>query len=67
MSSRTRERSPLCKPVLSPCYLFRSEVIMGDNTRPSVEHSLALKVMRLTRPSLGSSPIVQSSGTDLEK
>lgn len=39
---------------------------MSDN-RGSVEHCLALKVMRLTRPTLGQSPIVQSSGSDLEK
>jgi len=39
---------------------------MSDN-RGSVEHCLALKVMRLTRPTLGHSPIVQSSGSDLEK
>jgi len=39
---------------------------MSDN-RGSVEHCLALKVMRLTRPTLGQSPVVQSSGSDLEK
>jgi len=39
---------------------------MSDN-RGSVEHCLALKVMRLTRPTMGQSPIVQSSGSDLEK
>ena len=39
---------------------------MAD-TRASVEHCLALKVMRLTRPTLGHSPILQSSGADLEK
>ena len=40
---------------------------MSDPSKASVDHSLALKVMRLTRPTLGQIPIVQSSGKDLEQ
>jgi len=40
---------------------------MADPGKAPVEHSLALKVMRLTRPTMGQSTIVQTSGTDLEK
>ena len=43
-----------------------SGVTMAD-TRASVEHCLALKVMRLTRPTLGHTPIVQSGGGDIER
>jgi len=40
---------------------------MTDTSRVGVEHCLALKVMRLTKPTLGQSQIIQSSGIDLEK
>ena len=39
---------------------------MGESGRGgSVDHCLALKVMRLTRPSLGQSTVVQTSSLDL--
>ena len=39
---------------------------MGDSGRGgSVDHCLALKVMRLTRPSLGQSTVLQTSSLDL--
>ena len=40
---------------------------MGDNQRGGLDHCLALKVMRLTRPSLGQSTIIQTSGIDIER
>ena len=40
---------------------------MADPGKAPVDHCLALKVMRLTRPTLGQTTVVQSSGTDLEK
>jgi len=40
---------------------------MGDPGKAPVEHCLALKVMRLTRPTIGQPTIVQSSGSDIEK
>ena len=39
---------------------------MAD-TKERVEHCLALKVMRLTRPTVGSSVIVQSEEKDVTK
>ena len=39
---------------------------MGESGRGgSVEHCLALKVMRLTRPSLGQSTVIQTSALDI--
>jgi len=40
---------------------------MGDTGKERVEHNLALKVMRLTRPTLGVPAIVQSSGRDIDR
>ena len=40
---------------------------MADPGKAPVEHCLALKVMRLTRPTIGQTTVVQSSGTDIEK
>ena len=56
-------RNSFCNSLLSELGLL----IMADPGKAPVEHSLALKVMRLTRPTMGQSTIVQTSGTDLEK
>ena len=71
MKGRILEKNHICKFHLSISVFNiadnRSKVTMADPGKAPVEHCLALKVMRLTRPTIGQATIVQSSGTDIEK